>query len=83
MSKIVVAKLIRLGKDGDKYKKDIHAHIMRTSAKVEVSYIEEFNKRWETSGQLYIVDKELTAKRDEEIEPKPKKQGRPPVKKED
>jgi hypothetical protein len=67
MSKIVVAKLVRLGKDGDKFKKDLIAQTERTNAKVDEDYVKECNANWETSGRLYIVDKEATEKRNEEV----------------
>jgi len=67
MQKIVVAKLVRLAKDGDSFKKDIHAQVMRTNAKVSEQYINEFNVNWQTRGQLYIIDEKLTKERDEAL----------------
>lgn len=68
MQKIVVAKLVRLAKDGDSFKKDIHAQIMRTNAKISEQYIAEFNVNWQTRGLLYIIDEKLTKERDEQIQ---------------
>lgn len=67
MNKIVVAKLVRLGKDGDKFKKDLVAQVERTNAKVDIDYLEEFNTNWETSGRLYIIDDKLTEERDKNL----------------
>lgn len=67
MSKIVVAKLVRLAKDGDHYNKELVAKVMRTSAKVDDDFVKEFNKTWKTSGQLYIVDEDKTKQRDEKL----------------
>jgi len=71
MSKIVVAKLVRLGKDGDHFKKDMIAKEMRTNAKVDDEYLKEFNSQWKKRGQLYIIDKEATAERDRIIDGEP------------
>jgi hypothetical protein len=68
MSKIVVAKLVRLGKDGDNFNKGLIAKEERTNAKVEEDFIKEFNSNWKTSGRLYIVDKEATEKRDSDLQ---------------
>ena len=65
MSEIKVCKLIRLAKDGDHFKKDVTAHVMRTSAKIPADYIEQFNSQWKSRGQLYIVDEEATKNRNE------------------
>jgi len=62
---IVVAKLVRLGKDGDSFKKDNHINVVRKAAKVDEAYVKGFNKSWEVSGQLYVIDKEATKKRDD------------------
>lgn len=67
MNKIVVAKLVRLGKDGDKFSKGLVAKIERTNAKVDEDYIKEHNANWRTSGRLYIVDKEATEKRNSDV----------------
>ena len=64
MSRIVVAKLVRLGQDGNVFKKDMHAKTLRTSVKIDETEIQEFNKHWKNKGQLYIIDKEATEKRD-------------------
>lgn len=67
MSKIVVAKLVRLGKDGDNFSKGLEAKVERTNAKVDEDYLREFNANWKTSGRLYIVDKEATEKRNSDL----------------
>jgi hypothetical protein len=70
MGKIVVARLVRLGQDGGKFKRNLIAETIRSNAKVDSDYVKEFNKLWETKGQLYEVDKEATKKRDESLKPK-------------
>lgn len=75
MSKIVVAKLLRLGKDGDKFSKKLIAKVERTNAKVDDEFIKRFNDNWKTSGRIYEIDKEATKLRDEAL--KPKTVGRP------
>ena len=78
MSKIVVAKLVRLGQDGNSFKKDLIAKTMRTNAKVDDEYLKEFNASWKTRGQLYIIDEDATRVRNEALEPpKPTQKGRP------
>jgi hypothetical protein len=72
MEKIVVAKLVRLGKDGDNFSKDLIAKEERTNAKVHMDYLDEMNKNWKTSGRLYIIDEKATKERDEKVNPKPK-----------
>ena len=67
MSKIVVAKKVRLGKDGNKFSKKLIAQVERTNAKVDDEFIKGFNENWKTSGRLYIVDEELTKERDEKL----------------
>lgn len=75
MSKIVVAKKVRLGMDGDQFNKDLIAKVERTNAKVDDEYLKDFNKNWKTSGRLYIVDEKATAERDASLtkEAKPSK----------
>ena len=68
---IVVAKLLRLGKDGDKYKKDLVAKVERTNAKLDEDYIKLFNANWRRSGRLYVIDKEKTAARNKALSPEP------------
>lgn len=68
MGKIVVAKLLRLGKDGDKFSKDLVAQVMRTNAKVDEDYIKQFNSTWQDRGQLYVIDEEKTKERNEQAE---------------
>lgn len=75
MSKIVVAKLVRLGKDGDSFSKKLEAAEIRTSAKVNEDYVKGFNANWKTSGQLYIINEKATKEREESLAPK--KVGRP------
>lgn len=75
MSKIVVAKLVRLGKDGDSFSKKLEAAVLRTNAKIDDEYLNGFNANWKTSGQLYIVDEKATKEREEALAPK--KVGRP------
>lgn len=67
MSKIVVAKLVRLGQDGGVFKKELSAKTLRTSVKIDASEMEAFNKLWKQKGQLYILDEEATKKRDEKL----------------
>lgn len=64
MSKIVVAKLVRLGQNGDHFDKNMVAQVMRTNAKVDSDYIEKFNESWKTKGQMYIIDEQATKERD-------------------
>jgi len=65
MQKIIVAKLVRLGKDGDSFSQKLIAQVMRTNAKVTEQYIEQFNSNWKDRGQMYIVDEEKTKERNE------------------
>lgn len=67
MQEIVVAKLIRLGKNGDSFDKKLVAQVMRTNAKVSKDYIEQFNATWQDRGQLYIIDEEKTKERNEKL----------------
>jgi len=67
---IVVAKLIRLGKNGDKFDKKLIAEEMRSNAKIERDYVEQFNKNWQSRGQMYVINEEATAKRDAELSKK-------------
>lgn len=67
MSKIVVAKLVRLGKDGDNFSKDLIAKVERTNAKVDDDYIKEVNANYKTTGRLYVVDEEATEERDSKL----------------
>lgn len=69
MSKIVVAKKVRLGKDGDAFKKDLVAQVERTNVKIDDEYIKEFNQDWKTTGRLFIIDKEATEKRNSTDKP--------------
>lgn len=64
MSKIVVAKLVRLGQNGDRFDKNMIAQVMRTNAKVDSDYIVKFNETWATRGQMYIIDETATKERD-------------------
>lgn len=70
---ISVYKLIRLAKDGDSFKKDLVAQTLRTSVKIDDEFVEEFNKKWKTSGQLYVKDSKLTKAREVAIANKEKK----------
>jgi len=63
MNNIVVAKLIRLGKDGDKFKKEMTAQVERTNAKIDRDYVEDYNKHWKTRGRIYIIDEKATIER--------------------
>ena len=74
MSKIVVAKLYRLGRDGDSFTKKFKT-TLRESVKIDDEYITNFNKNWQSSGQLYEIDEKATKTRNEKLNPKPK--GRP------
>ena len=81
MDNIVVAKLFRLGKDGDKFSKKFKTE-MRSNVKIDRDYVAQFNYNQQTLGQFYEVDEKATAERQELLFPKPeKKAGRP--KKED
>ncbi len=70
MSKIVVAKLVRLGKNGDRFDKKMIAKEERTSVKIDNEQIEMFNKNWEVSGRLYVIDEEATKERNKLFTPK-------------
>lgn len=73
MSKIVVAKLVRLGKDGDKFSQKMIAKTERINAKVDDEFIKEFNENWETSGRMYVINDKLTKERDESLNSKKEK----------
>lgn len=64
MSKIVVAKLVRLGQNGDRFDQNMIAQVMRTNAKIDSDYIVKFNETWATRGQMYIIDETATKERD-------------------
>ena len=72
MGKIVVAKLARLGKDGDSFSKKLEAKVLRNSVKIDDEELKQFNKRWEISGLLYTVDTKATTERNEALKPKGK-----------
>ena len=67
MSKIMVAKLVRLGINGNNFDKKLIAKVERTNAKIDDEQIERFNQSWKTSGRLYIVDEDLTKERNNEL----------------
>ena len=67
MSKIVVARLLRLGKDGDNFSKKMIAQVERTNAKVDDDFVEEFNSNWKTSGRIYEINEKATKERDEKV----------------
>ena len=69
MEKILVCKLHRLAKDGDHFKKNIVAAVLRTNAKIGESYYNRFNANWKTSGQIYELDEAKTKERDEIYNP--------------
>lgn len=69
MGKIVVAKLFRLGKDGDKFSKE-YKKTIRERVIIDEDYVKEFNQRTAISGQMYEIDRAATDKRDEEVEAK-------------
>jgi hypothetical protein len=69
MGKIVVAKLYRLGKDGDKFKQEFKK-VLRNRVVVDEDYVKTFNKSTEVSGQMYEIDKEATEARDVELKAK-------------
>lgn len=62
---IVVAKKIRLGKDGDKFKKNLVAAVLRTSVKIDKYELEKANELWKMSGIIYEIDEEKTKERNE------------------
>ena len=66
MEKIVVAKLSRLGKDGNKFSKEFKKEL-RSNVKISEDYVKEFNKNWKTRGQFYEIDKEATEKRNSQL----------------
>ena len=70
MGKIVVAKLIRLGKDGDTFNKKLVGKVLRERAIVEEAYVKEFNKNWKTSGQLYEINTKATTERNKSLDKK-------------
>lgn len=69
MDKIVVAKLYRLGKDGDKFSKKFKTEV-RSQAKVGEGYLKTFNANWKTSGMIYEIDEKATKERDEKVNSK-------------
>lgn len=68
MSKIVVCKLVRLGMDGDKFKKELVAQEERTSVKITKEEMTKQNKLWKTTGRLYILDEDKTKEREAQVE---------------
>ena len=70
MSRTVICKKLRLGKDGNTYSKKLIAEVERTNAKISESYVKEFNKNYKNSGRIYVIDEEATAKRDALIKSK-------------
>lgn len=72
MGKIVVAKLFRLGKDGDKFSKE-YKKTIRNRVVIDEDYVKDFNQRTAISGQTYEIDRAATDKRDAEIESKAKR----------
>ncbi|MGR3221305.1 MAG: hypothetical protein ACUZ8H_16030 [Candidatus Anammoxibacter sp.] len=58
-SKTVVAVLFKLGRDNDKYNKEMKK-IYHPKAVVSKGYVENFNKDWQESGKYYEIDKEAT-----------------------
>ena len=71
MGKIVVAKLYRLGKDGDKFSKEYKKPI-RNRVVVDEDFVRKFNQNTKISGQMYEIDQAATSRRDEEIAAKSK-----------
>lgn len=74
--KNVVAKLYRLGKDGDTFNKEYKTPI-RTRVIVEREYVEQSNEDWQKKGQLYEVDEKATKERWEKLFQPKKPTGRP------
>lgn len=66
MSKLVVANLFRLGRNGDKFSKDFKT-TLRTGVVIDENYVNDFNKNWKVSGQFYEIDKEATDKRNNKL----------------
>jgi hypothetical protein len=66
MSKIVVAKLFRLGQDGDKFSRKFKTE-MRSRVVIDDDYIKQFNAAWETRGQIYEIDQKQTDERDAKL----------------
>lgn len=64
---LVVCKLVRLGMDGDKFKKDVHIATVRKSVKIDAEEVKKFNAGWAVRGQLYVIDKEATAQREADL----------------
>lgn len=70
-NEILVCKKLRLGKDGDSFSKKLIAQEERTSVKITRGDMEEFNKSWDKSGRLYVIDEEKTAERNKALNPEP------------
>lgn len=68
MGKVVVCKVVRLGKDGDKFKKGLVAKVLRNNAKLDEDYVKEQNESWKTSGVYHEVDLKATSERNEKLE---------------
>jgi hypothetical protein len=69
MGKIVVAKLHRLGKDGDKFSEKFKTTI-RDRVVIDEDYVKEFNRSLKTRGQMYEIDPKATKDRDSILNPK-------------
>jgi hypothetical protein len=61
---LVIAKLFRLGKDGSKFSAD-YKKLIRSRVIISERDINTFNSQTQTSGQMYEIDKEATAERNE------------------
>lgn len=53
--------------DGDKFKKDLIAKEERTSVKIQETEVKKYNKLWETTGRLYVIDEGATTERDAKV----------------
>lgn len=66
MGKVVVAKLYRLGRDGDKVKEEYKTEL-RSRVVIDEDDVIRFNAGKEISAQMYVIDKAATKERNQKI----------------
>ena len=66
MGKVVVAKLYRLGRDGDKVKEEYKTEL-RSRVVIDEDDVIRFNAGKEISAQMYVIDEAATKKRNQKI----------------
>lgn len=69
MGNLVVAKLYRLGRDGDKVKEEYKTEL-RSRVIIDSDELEVFNSGKSVSGQMYVVDEIATKQRNEDVKQK-------------